>query len=327
MNELTQLSGKGLLIHHWDTDGICSATLILEKMRDSIVSNRTPTLGNYYLTAEELKECEGFDFIIIVDMNLPEENINALAKNTKLYIFDHHLGKEIKTVFHHNPIIKGNNPDEYPSASYIINDYLQKPMNLPAILGIIGDHEQKIKNNPFFNKKITDFCTQQHLSFEHLIHMTYLIDSNYKLGDKKAVEQAPHYILENPTIAAIMENKQWQENLDTLDREIVFILTEPVEHIDTIIRKNIHTKSNIISTVTRKLAWSHNKTTIVVNTGYFDTEDQLYVRTIDIDLKPMIQKGKEYGYRCGGKKEVLGAIIPKTHTQSFIDEIIRYLTT
>ena len=326
MNELSKLSGKGLLIHHWDTDGICSAKLILEKLGDRIISNRTPILGNYYLTPEELKECNGFDFIIVVDMNLPEENILTLAKNAQIYIFDHHLGNEIKTVFHHNPIIKGEDPDAYPSASWIVNEYLQNPITLHGILGIIGDHEQKIKNNPVFYQKITNFCTEHNITFDDLLQMAYLIDSNYKLGDKTAVEQAPFYLLENPSIDAILKNKQWQDNLVNLDKEITAILSEPIDHVNDIIRKNLHTKSNIISTITRKLAWNHNQTTIVVNTGYFDDANQLYVRTIDTDLKPMIQKGKEYGYKCGGKKEVLGAILPKEKTQPFIDEIITYLT-
>ena len=70
----------------------------------------------------------------------------------------------------------------------------------------------------------------------------------------------------------------------------------------------------------------HDRNTIVINTGYFNNENQLYVRTINQDMKPMIQKGKEYGFKCGGKKEVLGAILPKQKTQDFVDEIIQYLT-
>ncbi len=327
MNELTHLSGKGLLIHHWDTDGICSATLLLEHMGDRIVSTRTPTLGNYFLTPDELQDCTGFDFIIIVDMNLPEETIRTLAQQAQVCIFDHHLGKEITAIFHHNPVIAGKNPDAYPSASWIVNEYLHNPINLYALLGIVGDHERKIENNPLFYQKIIDFCTHHHLRFDDLLQMANLIDSNYKRGDKTAVEQVPYFLLSHPTSTVILTNRQWHDNLDMLEKELSVILSEPVEQADPIIRKTLHTKSNIISTVTRKLAWHHNKTAIVVNTGYFDTHNQLYVRTIDVDMKPMIQKGKDYGYRCGGKKEVLGAIVPKDKTQPFIDEIITYVTT
>jgi len=325
ISKIDELNGKGLLIHHWDTDGICSAKLIIEKLGEKITNNITPTLGNYFLTDEELSRCQGFDFIIIVDMSLPEENILTLAKNAKVLIFDHHLGKEIKSVFHHNPIIKGENPDEYPSASWIVNDYLQNPVNLHSILGIIGDHEQKIKNNKTFNHLIENFCKKQDLTFEKLLQMAYLIDSNYKLGEKENVEKAPYYLLDNQTPADILEHEQWNKNIKHLNAEIEDILSESIDSTQDIIMKTMNSKSNIISTITRKIAWKHDKNTIVINNGYFTDENQLYVRTINADMKPMIQKGKQYGFKCGGKKEVLGAIIPKEKTKDFVDEIINYL--
>jgi single-stranded DNA-specific DHH superfamily exonuclease len=326
MKELAQLKGKGLLIHHWDTDGICSAKIIIEKLKEKIVANKTPTLGNYYLTHEELNQCKGFDFIIVADMSLPEENILTLSENANVYIFDHHLGKEISQVFHHNPIIKGENPDEYPSASWIVNEYLQNPINLHAILGIIGDHEHKIKNNEPIYNKINTFCKKNNLTFENLLEMVYLIDSNYKLGDKKAVEKAPYYLLDHTTHQDILQNASWKENLHRLTKEIDSILAESIEKNGDIIMKSMKTTSNIISTITRKLAWKYDQNTIVINTGYFNDDNQLYVRTIDQDMKPMIQKGKAYGFKCGGKKEVLGAILPKQKTKEFVEEIITYLS-
>ena len=163
--ELKQLNGKGLLIHHWDTDGICSARLILNALSGKDITNRSPELGNYYLTERELDNYSKYDFVIVVDMNLPESNILKLAKKAKVMIFDHHLGNEIKEVFHHNPVIKGENPNDYPSASWIVNDFLGYDVNLFSLLGIAGDHEQKIKNNPRFYDIITNFCqkTKSHL--------------------------------------------------------------------------------------------------------------------------------------------------------------------
>lgn len=326
MKKLTTLNGKGLLIHHWDADGICSAKLVLDVIGEKITVNKTPTLGNYFLTNEELAMCKGFDFIIIVDMSLPENDILTLAKESDVFIFDHHLGKEIKEVFHHNPIIKGENPDNYPSASWIINDYLQNPVNLYSILGIVGDHEENIKNNLYFSKLINSFCKDHNLSVEDLLTMAYLIDSNYKKGDKDAVEQAPHYLKKNPGADPILNHPIWKRNLTDLEGEIRSILDEPVKKTDNIIMKTMCSKSNIISTITRKLAWKNKVDAIVINKGYFDTMDQLYVRTMSNDMQPMIQKGKDYGFKCGGKKEVLGAILPKEKTDSFVNDIITYLS-
>ena len=49
------------------------------------------------------------------DMSLPKENILSLAKNAKVAIFDHHLGPVIQEVFHHNPVIKGEDPNNFPA--------------------------------------------------------------------------------------------------------------------------------------------------------------------------------------------------------------------
>jgi len=321
---LSSLSGKGILIHHWDTDGICSAKLLLEHLTGKDITNRTPELGNYYLTDSELEEYSKYDFVIIADMSFPESNILTLANSAKVMIFDHHLGKVIEKVYHHNPVIKGKNPDDYPSASWIVNDFLENKVNLFALLGIIGDHEQKIKNNKEFYKKITDFCNENNLKFEDLLKMVYLMDSNYKLGDKIAVEKAPHILLENGSASDILNNKIWNGNLSKLNEEINKILERPSDEVGGVIFKKINTPYNIISTITRKIAWETGKNTVVVNSGFFDNKDQIYMRSSK-NAEPMIKRGKSLGFKCGGKKEVLGAIVPKNKTDSFVQEILDFL--
>jgi single-stranded DNA-specific DHH superfamily exonuclease len=318
-----ELTGKGLLIHHWDTDGICSARLILEKLKGKDVTNKTPNLGNYFLKDEEIRSYIKYDFIIIADMSLPEENVLRLAKNAKIYIFDHHLGKVIKKVNHHNPVIKGEDPNKYPSASWIVNTYFGNDVNIYAILGIIGDHEEKIKNNLEFNNIIEEFCKKNNLTFEDLHQMVYLLDSNYKLGDKEAVEKAPYTLFEITSPNDILNNNTWKTNYVKLEKEIKNILNQPNDEINDIIFKKISTPYNIISTLTRKIAWSSGKNTLVVNTGFFKDKDQIYMRSKK-NAEPIIKRGKDLGFKCGGKKEVMGAIVPKNKTDSFLIEIFDF---
>ena len=319
-----ELEGKGLLIHHWDADGISAACLLLKKLNDKDIVNKTPHLGNYYLTEEEVDEYSKYDFIFIIDMSLPEDNILRLAEKSKVFIFDHHLGKEINEVFHNNPIIKGENPDEYPSASWIVNDFLGNEINLYSLLGIVGDHEQKIKNNKKFYRIIKEFCKKQKFSFDDLLKICYLIDSNYKLGDKGSVEKAPHVLLEYDSVDDILDNPIWNENYNNLNKEISKQLENIGDNIEGIIFKKIDTSYNIISTITRKIAWDSGKNTMVLNTGFFKDKDQLYVRSLK-NIESMIERGKSLGYKCGGKKEVLGVILPKEKTESFVTEILEFL--
>jgi hypothetical protein len=234
------------------------------------------------------------------------------------------LGTEIKEIFHHNPVIKGKNPDEYPSASWIINKFLGNDMNLFALLGIVGDHEQRIKNNKLFYEIITDFCQKNKLTFDDMLKLVYLLDSNYKLGDKKTVEKAPRLLLNCNSADDILRNEKWNKNLTILNEEIAKQLEKPHNEIQGKILKKIDTKYNIISTITRRIAWDSGKDTIVINTGFFDDKDQIYVRSSK-NLEPMIELGKSMGFKCGGKKEVLGVIIPKDKTDSFVKEILDFL--
>jgi hypothetical protein len=318
------LQGSGLLIHHWDTDGICSARLLLEKLPKTIV-NRTPVLGQYFLTEEEMTVYSSYQFIIIADMALPEDNIRRLAKTAKVLIFDHHLQQPISDVFHHNPIGQGMDPLLYPSASWIVNEYLGNSLNMFALLGIVGDHEKRIQTNKTFYPLITDFCSKQHLAFDELLQMVYLLDSSYKVGDRKSVEEAPHLLLEYSDSQRILQNIRWKNNLILLENEIGKFVDAPYEEKQNVLLKRIHTKFNIISTVTRRIAWNLEKDTVVVNTGFFKDMDQVYVRS-GKNLQPLIQQGKMLGYRCGGKNEVLGAVVPKEKTESFVQEILQFLS-
>lgn len=319
-----ELQGSGLLIHHWDTDGICSARLLLEKLPTPVV-NRTPVLGQYFLTDEEMTIYSSYDFIIIVDMALPEENIRRLAKKATVLIFDHHLQQPITGVFHQNPIAQGKDPLLFPSASWIVNDFLGNDVNVFALLGVVGDHEKRIQTNKEFSEMITDFCSKNQLAFDDLLMMISLLDSSYKIGDRKAVEEAPRLLLEYTDAHRILQNVRWKNNLILLENEITKIVGADCEENGPVLLKRIHTKYNIISTVTRRIAWNSGKDTVVINTGFFKDMDQVYVRS-SMNLKPLIQQGKMLGYRCGGKNEVLGAVLPKQRTQSFVQEILQFLS-
>jgi hypothetical protein len=158
-----------------------------------------------------------------------------------------------------------------------------------------------------------------------MLKMVYLLDSNYKLGDKLAIEKAPHLLLTYKSADDILNNATWNDNYTKLNDEINTQLNQPIDEIDGIILKKMNTPYNIISTITRQVAWNSGKNTVVVNTGFFKDMDQVYVRGKK-DAAPLIKRGKELGFKCGGKKEVLGAIVPKDKTESYVEEILDFLS-
>jgi hypothetical protein len=319
------IDGKGLIIHHWDADGICSACLLLETLKNKDIDNRTPQIGNYFLRENELEEYSGYDSIIIVDMALPAEDILRLSRTTRVTIFDHHLQTSINQVNLINPITEGASPSLFPSASWVVNDFLKNGVNLYALLGIVGDREHKIRENETFWPIISDYCKTHSMEFEDLLQMTQLIDTNYKMGDKKGVESVPHQLLEKSEPSDILGHNLWNRNMRLLKDEIERHVKAEAEEEGKVMIKWINTRYNIISTVTRRLAWGAGRNVVVINNGFFEEEDQVYARSPEKDMSFLIQRGVKQGFRAGGKKDVLGAIVPKSETARYVEEIIAYL--
>jgi single-stranded DNA-specific DHH superfamily exonuclease len=331
--ELVKRYKKGLIIHHWDTDGISSATLFLEylrkKKKELIIENYTPNIGNYSLEAREIKRISSqkYQFIIIADINFPKNDVLKLKNVSKaeVFYFDHHIQEKIEEVHHFNPLIEGIDGEKYPSTSWFVNDYLGNPVNILAVLGAVGDHETKLKNKKAIYKVIEDFIEKLEISFDDLLRMAELIDSNYKMGDRNGVLKAPFLLLKNnPTI--ILEHPTWNKNLQILREDVEKQTSEPPTRIEgKILIWEINTPYNTTSTITRRLAWKNNDNIVViVNRGWFKDRDQVYIRTGNnlFDSDEIINFAKGLGYNAGGKKEVAAAVVPRNETKKFLELLI-----
>lgn len=306
-----------LFIHHWDTDGICAASMLLTE--ESV--NVTPHIGNYFLTDDELERIERLEceHIYVVDMALHEESLRKLSGMAPVKVFDHHITGKVDGIAYVNPIIEGADEEDYPSASWVVGQELGMQDDLRAYLGAVGDWEERLKNIRFYRNLCT-FMEKESLSFEELHDMCLLIDSNYKIGDKKAVEQAVHDIAQADDVAAfILNNVRWRKNRETIEREIAQALNAPEERRGGIIIKHMDCPYNIISTVARRL-WNGMHYVIVKNCGYFPDSCQLYVR--GENCLPLIEMARNKGYVAGGKKNVMGAIVPEEEVDEMIHEIV-----
>ncbi len=314
----------GLLIHHWDTDGVCSAALLL-RHRYRGYTNWTPTLGAFYLSPDQIRWIQQFDEVVIADMALPRENVDELARMCDVTVYDHHHQEPIEGVRHINPVARGSDQDEYPSCTWVLKEHLSLPTSLHVVLGLVGDREDKLKETPVFWELTQRFAAENGLAPEALPEMVQLIDSCYKMGDREAVTAAPRLLAEKDDAATILRHRGWKRNRDMFDEELRKILeTQPVER-GGVLYLELDTKLSVISTVTRKIAWGTGRDTVVVNRGFFDEDDQLYCRSGSRDMQPIIDRARSLGYNAGGKKDVLGAIVPKGETDSFVDELMVFL--
>lgn len=320
-----ELDGSILIIHHWDTDGLCSGALILEQLGDKKAETWTPPLGTFYLSEEHIEFAGSFDNVIICDMALPSDNVKKIAKTAEVIMFDHHHQDPIEGITHINPVAYGASGSEYPSNTWVLKEKLGLQVSLRVLLGFIGDREQKIKDNPQFWTLVQGYMKENNVSFDELLELVYRIDSSYKVGDRDSVIEAPHFLREYKTRKEILGNKKWKKNLENLEKKLEKVLSEPPEIVNGVQLKRLDTPYAIISQVTRRLAWGTGKDTIVLNTGFFENQDQMYSRSQNVDYHALITRAKKLGFNAGGKKDVIGAIIPKTKTESFLEETIDYI--
>jgi hypothetical protein len=314
-----------LLLHHWDTDGICSASIILQTLKEKISKNLVPQLGRYSLLKEEFELASQFGHVIIVDISLPKDDVIELSKNSKVAVFDHHIQQRYDVPLHHNPILDGFDPLEYPAATIVISNFLSRPFDILSYLGAVGDRGIRIKQNPVFWKMLTGFMEEEGISFNQLLQMTELIDSINRVGDKRGVEKAPFLLLEDNVRSIILEQRSWLDNLVKLDKTTSAFLSIPPELVNGVQLKVINTKFNIISKITRKLAWETGKDTIVVNKGFFDNYAQVYVRSTRKNVEPLIALLTKKGFSVGGKKDVMGVLIPIDTIDLCIETILKEL--
>ena len=319
------LDGSILIIHHWDTDGLCSGAMILEQLGERKAETWTPPLGTFYLSEKHIEYARGFDNVIICDMALPAENVKAIAETANVIMFDHHHQDPIDGITHINPVAEGASGDDYPSNTWVIKEHLGLPLQLHVLLGFIGDREQKIKDNQPFWEITKSYMEDNGVSFDELLELVYLIDSSYKVGDRDSVAEAPHLLKGYKTREDILGNDKWKANLENLEKKLGKALSEPPEMVDGVQLKRLDTPYAIISQVTRRLAWGTGRDTVVVNTGFFEDQDQLYSRSSTVDYHDLITKAKDYGFNAGGKKDVIGAIIPKPDTERFLEETINFI--
>ena len=316
--------GSTLLIHHWDTDGVCSAALLLENLDDD-VETWTPPLGTFYLTEKDIEKAQGYDNVLICDMALPSANVEKIAEESKVTMIDHHHQDPIEGITHINPVARGASGDEYPSNTWVIKEHLGLATSLKVVLGFVGDREQKIKENVPFWGRLEAFMEEKGVGFDELLEMVHRIDSSYKVGEREAVMRIPHQLKGREDGSVILGNEEWKRNLEKLDAKIEEILAEPPVVVDGVQVKRLDTPYAVISQVTRQLAWGTGRDTVVINTGFFEDMDQLYSRSNVVDMQRLIEEAKKKGYNAGGKKDVIGAILPKAESESFLDETIEYI--
>lgn len=300
-----------MILHHWDTDGICSASLLMDVYGRQ--ENFTPSIGNYFLDEEDLKELRKYDKIIVADMNL--SNAERLCDFSEVKIYDHHIAKRVDCADHINPYLRG---ERYPSATLLIYKEFALPLDNRVVLGMVGDVGKKILERR--EKEVVEkYMKKSGHSFGELVRAAELLDSSYKMMKREEV-------IENVFIAddmeTILKSEKLIRNQEILDKEIEEMVSIR-EDVGKLAVVRMRTEHHIISAVARRIAWDIGKNALVMNER--SDRDEIYLRSPNMDLSRYIEIAKKRGYNAGGKKEVMGVVLPKGEGKQFFDFLMEEL--
>ncbi len=305
---------------------MCSAALLLDWLEGRGAENWTPPLGSFYLESQDLEMLSAYDNVVVCDMALPEGDIQALAKHSHVVILDHHHQEPIAEAVHVNPVAHGSPANQWPSTTWVVRDHLGLETGFKVLMGMVGDREEKILDHPRFRRLVEAYREDGLEGFKGLLSLARRVDACYKTGEREAVMEAARLLQGYQTGLEVLANSRWEQLEARLEEKLAQVLSEPPDMRDGVQVKRLDTQFLIISHVTRALAWDSGRDTVVINTGLFQDRDQFYCRSEKKDLRPLIQLAKRRGFNAGGKKEVLGAIIPKGETEGFLEEAIRFLS-
>lgn len=304
-----------MIIHHWDTDGIASAAMYIRLHGEDELF--TPKIGNFYLDREDFERVRGAKRIVILDMNLPEAK--KLCEHAEVYIYDHHRATKIECAREHvNPFLHG---EIYPSCTTVLMEHFSYKPDYLVALGILGDKGPDAKKIAEW-RIIENVMRKEEITLNDLLLATELLDSSFRMNKRDEVINNVHLLLNG--IREVLEKESLHRNLEVISREVEF-WARKAEDRGKYMYLEMKSPYMIISAVTRRIAWGSEKPAIVIN--HKRDRDELYIRSScqDFNALPLIELAKSKGYNAGGKKEVMGAILPRGDGTKFLSQLLEVL--
>lgn len=310
--DLNPAHTKGVIIHHWDTDGLVSASILLNYFQQQMPNKKmelfVPTITNYYLTEDQSAyfQQQGYQFALTCDINFPEDTVNGLAQTfpNQVYMFDHHHQTPYTQVHYFN--------QPHPACASFINELLGfAPDDLLPVIAIVGDREEAIQNDPVYYPRVQAVMAKYNLTFSQLLDMRQLIDSNYIVDDYEGIQETIALLRDDPM--AVLTDVRLRTNLEQIENVLTEITQQSPEKVNTqVLFFELENSYNILSHATRALSRAHPDK-VIFTRQYKNNQYTCYMRRRDhtVDMRDMIAYARGLGLNAGGKEEVVGIIVPK----------------
>ncbi len=340
MNELASvIDGKNvLLIHHWDTDGIASAAILIEELKGmgaDAIENEVPKLGEFEMDEDWIRERSTHppDILVTTDICIPLDNLLAIRDGLgiEIVMFDHHARAPVDEPGIYFINYCSLRDEDWPSNTLVLNDFFGREKDLLSALGLVGDKGLGITKYrdiwPGFDEHLRVLGFELH----DLMKLVDLLDSCYKSGRRKELMVLPWSLVGKNDLEVaenIIGNVSLKAYTEDIDKKIDHLFGEGLREADGFHIKEIDTEYHIISALTRRFSNAYpEREVMVTNTGIFSGKTQLYFRSKRKDVRPLISMIQHLGQSAGGKTDVVGSVIDNGEIEMVMDRISRELSS
>lgn len=279
IEKVLKLSGKKFLLYHSDSDGVCSASLVMKFFQDFVcIPRKGPEMDSNiidYIIKEKPDVLLFLDLPVDQEWNKIREIVMSLPK-IRIVVIDHHIMERdlnSKSIVHINPRFRTR---KYLPTTYLVYDILER-LGLDvrrymwiACIGIIGDYGfQDCKDIMGDCKRLHPDLMKGSPLKSKLGRASDMISSVITLKGLKGANEALKTMVKSEAFQDFFSNKRIREWDKVVREELKSVLKvsekdrEFHPELDLMIY-TIKTKLSLVSTVSNILGEKFSENTVVI---------------------------------------------------------------
>ncbi len=333
VEEALKKGEKIYVLHHWDTDGVASAAILLRMLGSHIVGMSTPKIGVYGASAlnpDEIKRSRAETLVILDYGARPDEVLARLPQGIQVFIVDHHAVELSGGVKERccNPVALGMSEAEYPSTTWVLYELLNTPPDIADLvaLGIVGDLGPALASSEYV-MFVDNVAAELNMTLNDFVKAAELVDSCYRTVNSKCIEHAAQVLAEEG-VRGVLNDEILINARESASRYVesaydrLQSLEEPCPGVKI---WKLSLDSLVTSYVGRSLARAYPDDVILLahnipslNVTY------VYVRSYSVPLRRFLEKLREEGLNVGGKDMVF---VVTCSEREDCDEVLNKITT
>ncbi len=269
------------------------------------------------------------DTLVILDYGIPRQEVEKLLELSgaeAAVVVDHHLsdamsGGRVKV---YNPSSSGGK--QYPSTTWVLRELLHDAPDLPSVLGVAGDLEERMMEHWSW-PQVSRVLDENGWRPEALVLLGRMVSACYKALDYECVLRAPRKLLVyGSDLEAALEDEEWRRTFKSVAEEAARLLrgAEP-EKVGGVLVYRFSSKYYLSSELGRTLSRLHPDMVVVVYYERGDGYVEIYVRSWQVGLAPALEGAREAGLPAGGKNEVFAVQLPRSMGEEALSTLLEIL--